>query len=733
MVQVLQRVPLPPGGLVPYRKGRNWGYADTTGRVVVQPVLLEEPPFFMQEFIFLSLSDIPLFFSHYGPGNLPQPRKEYYQSICLINARGEILLLNQGKNEVPLLLPDGSIRAGRQEQHIGQPMLRYGSEAGRAQWTVSRVPADAARYRHGSRVQRYPVGAGRYAAYRTYSVDQRRGKRRGPAGPRAALTDSVGRRLTGWYFGSIARFHNGRALVRDYRPHRYRPIASANNAAEPHTADLLYLDRQGRELRLPQDVAAATDFTQGTAVLWRKVTRGRHPSPAGLSQGGIMDTMGRMLLPITSRLQGPDEAGFFRITQSSGADTAVRFITPQAAPACGGRAFRRAGPFFNNRAWVQAADGRQGLIDTRGQWVTPAADYELLVSVAQRFRPYLPRKQVFIHSLPVAVSAFAAATYANRHPADTAYMLCRRAGKYGWVARRSGREVIPTRYDSVLYYLSDGLACAMRGGQAYLINAKGRELARGEYRGDWYDYRGQPRHLFRPAEGTWSVVDTSGRPRLPWLPGTGFFTPEGRAIVQEPYAPGWKELPRRKQEFPCVGVVDSAGHVVVPFQDGLQYSGMPPTAHLASIALEHHYPPLFWLTTETAPASSGAYRTATPRGGYSLLSATTLQPFTTGSFSSLRLLSNNWHVGRRVADTLSVLIAANGQQWAAPRGYTWSREILIVGAGLSQQHEERLPFQYGVDKVLWDNLNRPPSPYELLNSPRNEGYLTKGGRRLWED
>lgn len=36
----------PPGGLVAYRQGQRWGYADTTGRVWIQPIFPTEPPSF---------------------------------------------------------------------------------------------------------------------------------------------------------------------------------------------------------------------------------------------------------------------------------------------------------------------------------------------------------------------------------------------------------------------------------------------------------------------------------------------------------------------------------------------------------------------------------------------------------------------------------------------------------------------------------------------------------------
>ena len=45
-VTTLRAVPEPPGGLVPYRQGHLWGFADTTGRVWIRPVFETEPPRF---------------------------------------------------------------------------------------------------------------------------------------------------------------------------------------------------------------------------------------------------------------------------------------------------------------------------------------------------------------------------------------------------------------------------------------------------------------------------------------------------------------------------------------------------------------------------------------------------------------------------------------------------------------------------------------------------------------
>jgi hypothetical protein len=45
-VAVLRVVPEPLGGLIPYRQGQLWGFADTTGRVWIRPVFTTQPPRF---------------------------------------------------------------------------------------------------------------------------------------------------------------------------------------------------------------------------------------------------------------------------------------------------------------------------------------------------------------------------------------------------------------------------------------------------------------------------------------------------------------------------------------------------------------------------------------------------------------------------------------------------------------------------------------------------------------
>ncbi|MDO7873542.1 WG repeat-containing protein [Hymenobacter sp. ASUV-10] len=749
VVEQLAPVPLPPGGLVPYRQGETWGFADTTGRIILQPSLVREPEFFDGPFMLAPLAEIPQFFGFYDGGNMPAVKSEYREFWGLVNARGEILLLDRQQHQVPLLLPDGQVRAASRSQHLGQLMLSFGPVPGQLQPDTVR-PLRPPRHGEPRRIT-IPLGANRIVLlrprrlqwisrdynryhyqtrykrnYHTYFFRWVRSNRSG------ALATSAGRRLTGEYYDNIQPFHDRRALVSSHRPHHFRPIRGAVQAPPParntHSAGLRYLDPQGRELRLPAAAVAASDFADGTATVWL------HQEPKFINTplhrhdvGGIIDTLGRVLLPLDSFLDGPDQYGLLRLTQAHGSDTTVQFITRHNAPAFAHPALRRAGPFANGRAWVETTDGRQGLIDRHGRWVT-SARYDLLGSVSLRYVSTRSYPAHYLPGLPVMRASFP-----NYEPADTAYMLCRRAGKYGWVARRSGREVIPARYDSVLYYLTDGLACAYRAGQPYLINAQGRELARGEYRGDWYDYPGRPRHLTRPAEGTWSAVDTTGRPRLPWLRGSGCLTPEGRAVVQEPYAPDWHRQPDNQHVFPRLGLVDSLGRFAIPLTALVQYSGRPAAMRLDYIGMQHYSPPQFWLSTELTPAPSGVYRVATPYGITRLLRAADLKPFTPGELANLRLLPNGWHTGRRAADSLSVLISPTGGQWAAPVGTVWSRQLSFVGAGLSNQHDQRLPFQYGVEKVLWGEPRHRLGLYSSPEGERREGYITRGGTQLWSE
>ena len=756
-VPELTRVPLPPGGLIPFRQGAYWGYADTTGRVWIAPVLEPEPRFFVGDVVQLHGYYLPAFRdSHkrdtFNGRDEPYTRDGYDNYIFWMNAHGEFLAVNgqAGRTEAALLLPGGRLRAGWAAEHVGEPALTIVYVNGQPQVQPvplpPAAPSEPPRFEPPSRPGYNSLGLGRFAyapevqerklveRYRTGYRENRRGKPQPAYHYRFlvhrsrsqfyALTDSAGHRLTGHVYNVINPFAQGWALATDLR--RQRPTTGPGPV---NGAGYVLLNRQGRVVPLPDSVVRATDVEQGTVLVWtvRRI-RVDYSDREVRDRGGIVDTSGRVLLPLSGRLSEPDELGLLRHAALVDGDSVTRFVTRRAEPALGGRSFRRAGAFYHGRAWAEAADGRQGLIDAQGQWVTPLR-YELLGRYPGRLQRW---RRGYRSEAVLPYSGQAGRSYDSSSQPDTAYMLCRRAGKYGFVSRRSGLEVIPARYDSVRYHLTDGLACLYRGGQPYVVNARGRELAQGEYRGDWYDYPGRPLHVFRPADARWSAVDTTGRRRLPWLPGNGYLTPDGRGVVREPRLPPVPGLDWRAQERPCSGVVDSLGRVVVRFREQAGYSGPLPALYRPSDPDGGEPGPLRQGVRGPGPA---CYIISGDSGRQYLLRARDLRPLLPEAFSAarpaeseagpagLQVLPGGWHAGRRLRDGRSVLISPAGRQYAAPAGTGWQREYRP-----SADYSPGVPFARGVEKVHWGGRGWN-GPDGLLN----HGYVTPGGRQLWQD
>ena len=736
VVTTLARVPPPPGSLIPYRKGNLWGYADTTGRVIVAPVLLEEPRIITEReaFVPIPLTSVPFFLEPGAAEPAKRLKKEVANKEAIMNARGEVLLKLYFTQT--LLLPNGSLLEGSAKPHPGELILKPYSppfQPARSfnwqtkNWDTVRVPLHPPHRRwlgqalgpnrYAYSFRRSPFWAlSRLAKHRPHRL-HRFWKELNSSGG-IVLTDSTTHRVSRVKYIDISPFHENRAQA------WLRHTRLVGRGPQRQAQRWVYLDRQGHEMvQVPPETTDATDFEGGTALLWVKRRIDYYPSYT--RTGGIIDSLGRVLVPLTSALSNPDEDGLLRLREAAGADSVTHFITRQGQPAFPHKVFRRAGPFYNGRAWAESLDGRQGLLNRRGEWVTLAA-YDLLGSATERyFIPHSGEAATYRHDNPQVSSYAWSREEENRQPADTAYMLVRRAGHYGWVSRHTGYEVIPARYDSVIFHLTGGVACAVRNGRRYVITAQGRELVQATYRGDWYDYPGRPLHLFRPAEGRWSVMDTSGRFRLPWLPGTGFLTPEGRAVVEEAEIAGQEDLSYMsgQREHPCKGVVAANGRVVIPFDIGVRYSGSYTSLHLASILAG--YPLPFYLNKEeVSQAPSQVYRVVHP-GGYQLLAAANFQPFTPGLFHKVSLLANGWHVGYRAVDSLAVLIDPAGRQITAPRGVRWER---YYQNGRAENQTQ--PFIHGIERVYYGELGGPDTP---LPYHPHYGYLTRGGRQLWAE
>ena len=110
-VTQLERAAEPPGGLIPYRQGELWGYADTTGRLVIAPSFafgdVQSSSFFQEGFATLWPDHPELVQWLSGqPASLVFNNTEY--SVHIINARRELLRIRRG--EAAMREPDGSLR-----------------------------------------------------------------------------------------------------------------------------------------------------------------------------------------------------------------------------------------------------------------------------------------------------------------------------------------------------------------------------------------------------------------------------------------------------------------------------------------------------------------------------------------------------------------------------------------------------------------------------------------------
>jgi hypothetical protein len=338
-----------------------------------------------------------------------------------------------------------------------------------------------------------------------------------------ALLDERARRRTRYRFTEMEKFEQGTARV------------------ELPNERVGLLTRQGRWLLRPR-YQYVTKLRRGLAVARRQVRN--------QWRTGIIDSTGHWRWrPHAGWLSNLDAAGLVRAGLPDPARGPISFRRPDGSVPFANHTFHRAGPFWQGRAWVEVAPGQQGLIDAQGRWVTPAR-YELL-TVAERMgwtdlrRPTLQLDFIeYIDGRLIrGLDIHSREPYFEPRQPETPYLLARRAGRYGFVDQRSGAEVVPCRYDSVLtvperehlQYQVQPYACAWRQGRPYVLNMRGQELIEGRYEGRMVAYADGPRLLLhRPADSTWAAIDTTGRLRTVWLPGawsSGWLLPNNLAVV----------------------------------------------------------------------------------------------------------------------------------------------------------------------------------------------------------
>jgi len=641
-VTQLRPVPEPPGGLVPFRQGRLWGYADTTGVVAITPIFqtdYEPLPFFQRGFVFLPPTALP---------DAWQPPVATL-SGAFMNGRGEVLSVRW--EEVAVLRPDGSLQATPRPQAVGErvllpqhdathPLLRDFVEFtvrqfGRGDDTTIVFPDEQPRY-HNTYDEHY---LGEDRATQAISSPGGRYYQRGMQRPRHyALTTTQGQLLTSYKFNHIRHFWDGLAATSVRHDTYWQKIGRQQGwySGRP-PARWGYLDRAGH-WRMRPAYDGVSDFRRGVAVVRQ-----------GLRYG-IINTKGKFQFPLQANwLSAPDEAGLVRTeTLTYESFTAspdsvqqqreryrrlglrwqpptpepiaaqFQYLTTTGQPAFAGTGFDDAGPFVQRRAWVRQGE-RAGLINPAGAWITPEAYYSL--TAAPRFGngdPETTGSGEFTDDDLQKMSAepdlashkiygVPPGLWPRRLLPDTAYLVGWRDGYYGLVARASGRETTPCRYDAVLLRPFRGLACLQRADTTYLVDAaSGHELLAGDYRGiDLQTPRGRRLYLTRTEPAAWALADSTGRLCTPWVPGRGFPTPEGWLLSQD--SNGWTlcdsagavgyELPypirhpRWSSLWEAITATDRLGYdILLHWQLPFSYRSSPPgAAYLIQAPDTWHY------------------------------------------------------------------------------------------------------------------------------------------------
>ena len=708
----LARVAEPPGGLIPYRSDKLWGYADTTGRVVIRPCLywdaIQETAFFDQGFVRLDAyidpeALLPL------PGRATSKPKEF--GLQILNARGELLRVRPW--EAAVQQPDGSLQClpraqaqGRRELFalVREPWQNTGFNAGLYHRvgmpdSTSALPPAPPGAAYGK-----ALGAHRVAWEAAPASRPPAGARHQLAPPTLyALGDERGRLLTGYQFAAIAPFQEGRAAITYW----LKASAAARRDGRPAaTTTAGYLDTLGRVV-IPARYERVSAFRYGRAVV------------ETATQYGIIDRQGHYLLPLqTDPLAEPDAGGFIKRTHvvEAAQDTRqIRYLPPPGQPGPE-QTFDEGEAFAQGRAVVRQG-ARVGLIDEAGHWVTPEAYQRLHTAAALRSQPNLYGD---LDEEQIAVNAAAWPLTATLEPGharpDARYLVARRAGKIGIVARATGLEVVPAVYDSILLNPLYGMASLSRAGRPYVVAlATGRAVA-GTYQGfDFQTARGRRLYLTRTQPQAWALADTTGQLRTAWIPGTGYPTPEGWLLSHEPQ--GWT-------------LRDTTGRLALASPTPIKQ------------------PEWDRLWDEARRSAASRWGANTIFAEYWRLPLTASNPYARGVFvvpdtaaHRLRLLDARLHeVGQYAlpaAGQPPLVVSTLRSYWhyVAPRK---------PGRGLYPTVQPGDPFQLVTDTgrrlapvpgapwAYFSWFDYPRAWYQHGVLPTTQGYVTRGGRKLWE-
>ncbi|MBG8552553.1 WG repeat-containing protein [Hymenobacter sp. BT594] len=638
-----------------------------------------------------------------GRGPIGHPGNEY--RLHIINTRGELLRVRS--SEAAVRQPDGSLLVQPRWQAHGRWELRaiyqLPEEAtGVSAHVYQRVhPGNdwPANLPEGAADVRL-LGARRVSWSTTNLLRAKPGETRGTSG-RYLLADMSGRRLTEARYASVQPFSENRAAFGQ----RVSPSGGPRGSMRYG-----FLDTTGREV-----VAARFDrvsaFRRGRAVVY---TNG---------QAGVIDKQGAYVLaPGIAALSDPDESGFIRqAVSATGQPTGTRYLPPPGRQGFFALTFDEAGPFRHRRAWVRQG-ARVGLINEAGQFVTPVP-YERLVT-ALRIRS-LPKEGEELDRY--ADRAWNDASVDAEEPGaprprpdpvavllrpDTAYLIARRQGRYGLVERRSGREVVPAIYDSVVANARRGVLCLRRGRQDYIVIAATGAAMQGRYDGiDFRTPRERLLYVVRESPAAWALLDTLGRLKTPWILGKGYPTVGGWLLTSD--ASGWN-------------LRDSTGRV--GFASPKRIEQPEADAYWATVqaslnegAQDAEYAP-YWqlpLVPFSAQAAGGFYlrepgrvRVLDPR----LHEQTTI--FLPVDMSvRTEILRSGWVY--QVPVTYQAVFEGG---WFAP-----TTLVLYTDAG----QPVKLPGQGAWAYIPRFDYSRAWRTHGVL--PTTQGYLTRGGRQLWDE
>ena len=514
-VTTLGPAPEPPGGLVPYRKGKRWGYADTTGRVWIAPVFQREPGFFKRSFARYETTRAQLGHEelYYMPTNPSTHRERRLQwrydrqqvleadeakrqdTLLLLNARGEYLLTCWARPRRFSRAPDSS-RAFT-ERPTSAAVYRNPGTPARFYFRLFLDPAGF--------VSWVDIGNRRFLAYRwkwwwpttKLSIIDNWFKHRSFRHTRAALFTATGRRLTRYRFKQISQFRGGVALYQDRTD-----------------GSLGLLDTTGQRLTPPRFYVVCWAGERPTTYLVCETEDGPLNS--------LVDARGKHLIgPGPASLSLPDSAGFVRQVVLTPTSTAVRFLRLNGQSAFAG-SFEQAGPFWRGRAEARQA-GKYGLLDTTGRWVIPPL-YDSIgyyPAYSRHGSPYEDRPYGRLDSAFCLMQVASPSKYESILPPDSVVRLRRGALRERRRALTGALVTLPTNafrlYRGVGYFDGTTTWCQWATGATTRLGDSVR-VQRHVYTPHGYRFV-----VTRTSDRRTAVVDSVGRRYSPWYRLGGYY------------------------------------------------------------------------------------------------------------------------------------------------------------------------------------------------------------------